>query len=183
MWNLTLPFNLRGGTMKYTTIRKYDVTNGPGVRVTIFVSGCTHNCEGCFNEDLQDFNHGEVWTDKTEKDFLEYVANPVVVGVNILGGEPLQQIMDDSLLSLLTKIKEQFPEKSIWMWTGDLFEEAMKNEKKAELIRCVDTLIDGPFQLKRRNLKLKYRGSENQRIINVQESLNKDKVIKMTFDV
>ena len=86
--------------MKYSKIRKLDVTNGPGIRVSLFVSGCSHNCEGCFNKDQQDFNYGDDWTDETEKYFLDLVSNPMVVGLNILGGEPLQQTMDSSLLDL-----------------------------------------------------------------------------------
>ena len=114
--------------MKYTTIRKLDVSNGPGVRVTLFVSGCTHKCEGCFNEDLQDFNNGDDWTKDTEDMFIGYLKNPVVVGINLLGGEPLQQTMDDSLLNLLKRAKEECPDKDIWMWTGDVFEDILGNE-------------------------------------------------------
>lgn len=163
--------------MRYSKIRKYDVTNGPGVRTTIFVTGCTHNCEDCFNKELQDFESGDLWTEETEDEFMEYVKNPVVVGINVLGGEPLQQIMDDSLLKLLKRVKEECPEKTIWMWTGDLFEEAIKNEKKKALIECADVLIDGQFEKAKRNIKLKYRGSENQRVIDVKETLKEGIVV------
>lgn len=168
--------------MRYNKIRRYDVTNGPGVRTTIFVSGCTHNCEDCFNKELQDFEYGDIWSQKSEDEFIDYVSNPMVVGINVLGGEPLQQIMDDSLLNLLKRVKNEFPEKSIWLWTGDLFEEAIENEKKLAIIEQVDVIIDGQFQKDKRNIKLKYRGSENQRVIDVRESLEKDEVVEYQFE-
>lgn len=165
--------------MKYTTIRKLDVSNGPGVRVTLFVSGCTHKCEGCFNEDLQDFNNGDDWTKDTEDMFIGYLKNPVVVGINLLGGEPLQQTMDDSLLNLLKRAKEECPDKDIWMWTGDVFEDILGNEKKMELLKYADVLVDGRFELSKRNIKLKYRGSENQRILDVVKSIEKSRPVKL----
>lgn len=168
--------------MRYNKIRRYDVTNGPGVRTTIFVSGCTHNCEDCFNKELQDFEYGDIWSQKSEDEFIDYVSDPMVVGINVLGGEPLQQIMDDSLLNLLKRVKNEFPEKSIWLWTGDLFEEAIENEKKLAIIEQVDVIIDGQFQKDKRNIKLKYRGSENQRVIDVRESLEKDEVVEYQFE-
>ncbi|EKX93134.1 anaerobic ribonucleotide reductase-activating protein [Peptostreptococcus anaerobius] len=165
--------------MKYTTIRKLDVSNGPGVRVTLFVSGCTHKCEGCFNEDLQDFNNGDDWTKDTEDMFIGYLKNPVVVGINLLGGEPLQQTMDDSLLNLLKRAKEECPDKDIWMWTGDVFEDIIGNEKKMELLKYADVLVDGRFELSKRNIKLKYRGSENQRVLDVVKSIEKSRPVKL----
>ncbi len=168
--------------MRYNKIRRYDVTNGPGVRTTIFVSGCTHNCEDCFNKELQDFEYGDIWSQKSEDEFIDYVSNPMVVGINVLGGEPLQQTMDDSLLDLLKRVKNEFPEKSIWLWTGDLFEEAIENEKKLAIIEQVDVIIDGQFQKDKRNIKLKYRGSENQRVIDVKESLEKNEIVEYQFE-
>lgn len=165
--------------MKYTTIRKLDVSNGPGIRVTLFVSGCTHKCEGCFNEDLQDFNHGYDWTKDTEDMFIGYLKNPVVVGINLLGGEPLQQTMDDSLLNLLKRAKEECPDKDIWMWTGDVFEDIIGNEKKMELLKYADVLVDGRFELSKRNIKLKYRGSENQRVLDLVKSIEESRPIKL----
>lgn len=167
--------------MKYSLMRKFDVTNGPGIRSAIFVSGCTHNCEGCFNEDLQSFDYGTEWDLKAEKEFISFVENPVVVGVNILGGEPLQQTMDDSLVNLLEKLKTKFPDKSIWLWTGDTFEDAILNEKKFKIIKYCDVIIDGKFELENRNIKLKYRGSKNQRVIDVLKSLETGTTV--TFDV
>lgn len=168
--------------MKYTTIRKLDVSNGPGVRVTLFVSGCTHKCEGCFNEDLQDFNNGEDWTQDTEDTFIKYLKNPVVVGINLLGGEPLQQTMDESLLHMLKRAKLECPDKDIWMWTGDVFEDIMENEKKLKLLEEVDVLVDGRFELSKRNIKLKYRGSENQRVLDVKKSLKSSSPVLLNID-
>ena len=111
--------------MRYAQIRKFDVTNGPDVRTTLFVTGCTNNCEGCFNKELQDFNYGEEWTKETEDKFLEYAKNENVNGVNILGGEPMEQVMDDSLYDLLLRIKNETG-KSIWLWSGYLYEEIIK---------------------------------------------------------
>ncbi len=165
--------------LNYSEIRKFDVTNGPGVRTTIFVSGCTHKCEGCFNEELQDFNYGNKWTKNEENEFISYVSDPVVVGVNILGGEPLQQNMDSCLLDLLKRIKEEYPDKSIWLWTGYVFEDILDNKEKMDIIKLVDILVDGKFEIDKRNLKLKYRGSENQRVIDVKKSLEQGETFQL----
>ena len=162
--------------MKYAQIRKFDVTNGPKVRTTLFVSGCTHNCHQCFNKDQQSFEYGEFWTEEVEEQFVSYVKSPNVHGVSILGGEPMQQLMDDSLLKLLTRIKEE-TNKEIWLWSGYTYEEIISNPKRKEILEQVDVLIDGPFKAEMKNLSLKYRGSENQRIIDVKKSLKEKKVV------
>ena len=162
--------------MKYAQIRKFDVTNGPKVRTTLFVSGCTHNCPECFNKDQQSFQYGELWTEEVEEQFLSYVKNPNVHGVSILGGEPMQQLMDDSLLKLLTRIKEE-TNKEIWLWSGYTYDEIISNPRRKEILEQVDVLIDGPFKAEMKNLSLKYRGSENQRVIDVKKSLQENKVV------
>ena len=154
--------------MNYYQIRKFDVANGPAVRTTLFVSGCVHNCKGCFNSALKEFSCGKLWTKETEELFMSYVKNERVEGVSILGGEPMAQTMDSSLLDLLKRIKTE-TNKSIWLWSGFTLEEILQDEKKKEILRLVDVLIDGRFILERRNLNLKYRGSENQRVIKVSE--------------
>ena len=116
---------------------------------------------------------------KTQDMFIGYLKNPVVVGINLLGGEPLQQTMDDSLLNLLKRAKEECPDKDIWMWTGDVFEDIIGNEKKMELLKYADVLVDGKFDLSKRNIKLKYRGSENQRILDVVKSIEESRPIKL----
>lgn len=167
--------------MKYAQIRKFDVTNGPGVRTTLFVSGCTHNCEGCFNKEQQSFTYGNEWTQEVENSFIEAAKNPQIVGISILGGEPMQQLKDVSMLSLLNRLKAEV-QKPIWMWTGYTFEELLKNSDQKRLLSYVDILIDGRFDITKRDLMLKYRGSSNQRVIDVKESLWSNKIVEVTFD-
>ena len=162
--------------MNYSQIRKFDVTNGPGVRTTLFVSGCTNNCPECFNKDQQDFNYGQKWDKKTEDEFISYVKNVNVQGVSILGGEPMEQTMDSSLIDLLKRIKSETG-KSIWLWSGFTYENIIKDEKKKEILEYVDVLVDGRFVVEQRNLNLKYRGSENQRVIDVVKSIKEDKIV------
>ena len=164
--------------MNYAKIRKLDVTNGPGIRTTLFVSGCTHNCEGCFNKEQQDFNYGNKFTKETEDEFIELTKNKQIKGVNILGGEPMQQIMDDTLLNLLKRIKLE-TDKPIWLWSGYTFEEIVNNPKRLEILREVDVLIDGKFQADKRDIMLKYRGSSNQRVIDVKKSLEQGNIVEI----
>lgn len=166
--------------MRYAKIRKLDVTNGPGIRTTLFVSGCTHNCEGCFNKEQQDFNYGNEFTKETENEFIEYTKSRQIKGVNILGGEPMQQTKDDSLLNLLKRIKIE-TNKPIWLWSGYKFEEIIIEPKMLELLKQVDVLIDGKFEIEKRDLMLKYRGSENQRVIDVKKSLEQNRVIELSI--
>lgn len=164
--------------MNYAKIRKFDVSNGPGVRTTLFVSGCTNNCEGCFNKELQDFNYGEKWTKEIEDEFILQVKNTNIVGVNILGGDPMDQMGDDSLLNLLQRIKNE-TNKSIWLWSGYTYEDILSSNKKNNILHYVDVLIDGRFELDKRNISLKYRGSINQRVIDVAKSREINKVIEI----
>lgn len=163
--------------MNYAQIRRHDVTNGPGVRITLFVSGCTHNCPGCFNKEQQDFNYGNKWTKEIEDDFINKALDPKVVGVSILGGEPFQQPYVD-LKRILKRIKEE-TNKSIWIWTGYTFSQLLMDEFSKELLQYIDVLIDGRFIESKRDLMLMYRGSSNQRVIDVQESLKQNKVIEL----
>ena len=167
--------------MRYEKIRKFDVSNAPGVRSTLFVTGCTHDCKGCFNKELQDFGAGEVWTQEDEDNFVSYVKNDNVVGVNILGGEPMQQVMDDCLPNLLKRVKEETG-KSIWLWSGYLLEQILEDEKRRKILEYVDVLVDGRFEIDKRNINLKYRGSENQRVIDVKKTLMSDSVELYDFE-
>ena len=164
--------------MNYAQIREYDVTNGPNVRTTLFVSGCTNNCKGCFNKEQQDFNYGNKWTKETEDRFLGYVKNKNVHGVNILGGDPMDQTRDRDLVNLLHRIKEE-TDKDIWLWSGYTYEEILKDELKSEILGYVDILIDGRFILEKRDLMLKYRGSSNQRVIDVKKSRETGSIVEM----
>ena len=162
--------------MRYAQLRRYDISNGPNIRATLFVSGCTHNCKGCFNKDYQDFNYGKEWTSITETLFLCYAKDPKVKGINILGGEPLQQTMDNSLADLLAKIKEN-TNKPIWLWTGYKLEDVINNTKIMNILQYVDVLIDGKFEEDKKDLNLMYRGSANQRIINLTKTFEKDEIV------
>jgi anaerobic ribonucleoside-triphosphate reductase activating protein len=164
--------------MNYAKIRKFDVSNGPGVRTTLFVSGCTNNCEGCFNKDLQNFNYGDKWTKEIEDKFIEYVKNTNVNGVNILGGEPMDQIKDKDLYNLLKRIKDE-TKKSIWLWSGYLYEDILKNEDRMAMLSFVDVLVDGRFEINKRNISLKYRGSSNQRVIDIPKSIESRSIIEI----
>lgn len=163
--------------MNYAQIRKYDVTNGPGVRTTLFVSGCTHNCKECFNIEQQNFKYGNEWTKKVEDEFINNCLNPNVVGISILGGEPLQQDID-IMLNLLQRIHYE-TKKPVWLWSGYTYEEIVNDSDKSRLLSFIDVLIDGKFQLDKRNLSLKYRGSENQRVIDVKKSLSLNSAIEI----
>lgn len=168
--------------MKYDSnnIRKHDIANGPGIRATLFVMGCKHNCPDCFNKEYQDYNYGDEWTKEAENDFIKCVEDPQVVGVNILGGEPLDQ--GYPLIQLLKRIKKETG-KSIWLWTGYLWENVTNEIVKDlddliryQIIKEVDVLIDGPFVKSKKDLMLKYRGSSNQRVIDVQRSIRDNKL-------
>ena len=162
--------------MNYAQLRHFDVANGPGVRASIFVSGCRFNCKGCFNKEAQDFNYGNKFNKETEDKFMEYIKDDNVKGVSILGGEPLMQTMDDSLLNLLKRIKKE-SNKEIWMWTGFVYETAILDEKRKEILDYVDVLVDGQFVNSLHNPTLKWKGSSNQRVIDVPKSLKENKII------
>lgn len=168
----------RRESMNYAKIRKLDVTNGPGIRTTLFVSGCTHNCEGCFNKEQQDFNYGNEFTKEVEDEFIEYTKSRQIKGVNILGGEPMQQIMDDALLNLLKRIKLE-TNKSIWLWSGYTFEEIVNKPKMLDILKEIDVLIDGKFEMDKRDIMLKYRGSSNQRVIDVKKTLEQGSIVEI----
>lgn len=152
--------------MRYAQIRKYDISNGPGIRSTLFVSGCTHNCKGCFNKDYQDFNYGNQWTKLVEDTFIEFAKDERVKGINILGGEPLQQTMDNDLVNLLSAIKAK-TNKPIWLWTGYKIEDVVNSKSIMNILQYVDVLIDGKFEEDKKDLSLMFRGSSNQRIIDM----------------
>jgi len=169
--------------MNFVTIKKYDVANGPGVRVSLFVSGCTHHCKGCFNSEAWDFEYGNPFTEDTINEILEALKPEYINGLSLLGGEPFEPQNQKALLPLLRKVKEQFPEKSIWAYSGYLYDkdilhkQCVSNPETKELISYIDTLVDGKFIMDLKDPKLIFRGSSNQRIINVKESLKQDKIV------
>ncbi|MDO5707354.1 MAG: anaerobic ribonucleoside-triphosphate reductase activating protein [Andreesenia angusta] len=162
--------------MKYAQIRKYDVANGTGIRTTIFVTGCTHDCHNCFNKLYQDFNYGEEWTEKQTDLVISYLKEDMVGGLSILGGEPFQN--SKALTQIVKDIKKEV-DKSIWIWSGYTYDEIIKDEEKKELLKECDILVDGRFVEELKNLALKFRGSSNQRIIDIKESLRENRIVEI----
>lgn len=165
--------------MNYEKIKKNDIANGLGVRVTIFVSGCPHKCEGCFNPETHDFYGGKPFTEKEEQKIMTELEKSYVNGLTLLGGEPMAIQNQRGLLGLVKKVKEQFPDKPIWCYTGYLWEElmAMDYPETKELLPCITYLVDGRFVESLKNPKLRFKGSSNQRIIDVPKSLQENKVV------
>lgn len=169
--------------MNYATIRPFDVANGPGVRVSLFVSGCTHRCKNCFNAEAWDFNYGEPFTEKEEQRILEALKPDYIKGFSLLGGEPFEKSNQEVLSEFLPKIKEAYPEKTIWCYTGYDFEKDLltgritDKEITDKMLSCIDILVDGKFVEELKNLKLRFKGSENQRIIDVKKSLGENKIV------
>ena len=163
--------------MNYATIKNCDIANGPGVRVSLFVSGCTHRCKGCFNEVAWDFDYGQPFTQETIEEILNMLAPPHIAGITLLGGEPFEPQNQPALLDLLRQIKAKMPEKSIWAFSGYLFEKDIlagrlgPKEITREFVSYLDVLVDGPFVLEKKDLMLRFRGSSNQRLIDVKASL------------
>lgn len=162
--------------MKYAQIFYADVGNGPGVRISLFVSGCTHHCKGCFNESAWDFNYGEEFTDSVQESLLGELRPNHISGLTLLGGEPMEPQNQRALLPFLRRVKEGMPNKTIWLYSGYTFEE-LTGESRArcevtdEFLSLCDILVDGEFVQEKKNIRLKFRGSENQRTLNLPESL------------
>lgn len=163
--------------MNYVKIRKYDTSNWDGVNTTLFLSGCTFNCPGCFNKEAQDFNYGKVFDSFAEDLLISYIKDEHVVGVNILGGEPFQQDLD-KLFHLVFRITKE-TNKPIHIWSGYLWEELVSDIRKVVILEYCDTLVDGRFDIDKKDLNLKYRGSSNQRVINTKESLLSGRVVEV----
>ena len=159
--------------MRYNKIRKMDISNGPGVRVSIFMQGCHFHCKECFNPETWNFEGGKEYTDETINRVLELCSNDYIVGLSILGGDPMHPKNIEGTTKLAKAFKEKFPEKNLWIWTGFLFEDIKNNE----VFNYVDTLVDGQFKTELFDPRLKWKGSSNQRVIDVKESLKKNKVI------
>ena len=160
--------------MRYNKIRKMDISDGPGIRVSIFMQGCTFNCKNCFNQETHDFNGGKEFTDDTIEEVLNLCENDTIKGLSILGGEPLHPKNIEGTTKLSKKFKEKFPNKNLWIWTGFLFDKDLKDK---EVLNYVDVLVDGQYEDELHDPKLKWKGSSNQRVIDVQESLKQGKII------
>ena len=159
--------------MNYGIINKFDVINGNGIRVSLFVSGCHNNCKGCFNKQSQDFNYGKKFTDEIQKEILLALTPIYITGISILGGEPLENENISTVCNLCREIKEKFPTKDIWLYTGYTFE----NISSYLIMKYIDVLVDGKYIEEQKDLTLKWRGSKNQRVIDVKESLEQNKVV------
>lgn len=159
--------------MHYNKIRKMDISNGPGVRVSIFMQGCVFACKNCFNPETHDFNGGSEFTEATIQKILELGSKDFIVGLSILGGEPLHPKNREGTLKLAKVFKEKFPQKTVWVWSGFLFDEDLKEVDLGD----VDVLVDGRFKDELRNPTLLYRGSSNQRVIDVQKSLKAKEIV------
>lgn len=160
--------------MRYNKIRKMDVSNGPGVRVSIFMQGCVFNCINCFNPETHDFNGGKEFNDETIERILELCDKDFIEGLSILGGEPMHPKNIEGTTKLAKTFKKRFPDKTIWSWTGFLFDKELKGK---EVLNYIDVLVDGRYQDELHNVLLKWCGSANQRVIDVQKSLEKGKVV------
>lgn len=166
--------------MHYATIKNCDIANGPGVRVSLFVSGCTHRCPGCFNEVAWDFHYGEPFTEETIASILDMLRPSYIKGLTLLGGEPFEPRNQADVVKLLRRIRAELPEKTIWAFSGYLFEKDMLSGRigdVSEYLSHLDVLVDGPFIQEKKNLSLRFRGSENQRLIDVKASLAAGKTI------
>lgn len=169
--------------MNYASIKIMDVANGPGVRMSLFVSGCRHHCPGCFNSEAWDFNYGQPFTQKEIDYIIDYVKGPHIAGLSLLGGEPFEPENQKGILPLLRQLKKACPEKNIWCYTGFDFEKDIvgrmlnEYEETPEILSYIDVLVDGKFIEELKDVSLRFRGSSNQRLILVQESLKENKIV------
>ena len=160
--------------MRYNKIRKMDISNGKGVRVSLFVQGCTFNCKNCFNPETHDFNGGKEFTDETITHILDLCQNENVEGLSLLGGEPMHPTNLESVTKLAKVFKERFPNKNLWAWTGFTYENYLKGK---EIVKYLDVLVDGQYVDELHDFTLKWRGSSNQRVIDIPKTLQEGKVV------
>lgn len=169
--------------MYYGEIKYYDIANGEGVRTTLFVSGCRNHCKDCFQPETWDFKFGKLYTEETEKQILDSLKLSYVVGITLLGGEPFEPENQRELVKLCKKVKEMYPDKTIWSFTGYVLDkDILNNGHKAcevtdEFLSYIDVLVDGPFIIEQKNIMLAFRGSENQRVIDLKKSLKEKEII------
>ena len=162
--------------MNYAQIRKYDIANGPGVRTTIFLTGCTLNCKNCFNKEYQNFHFGKVFDEKAFEEVMDCLSDANISGLSVLGGEPFDNL--EGLKEFITKVRAK-SEKDIWIYSGYTFEELLEKDGAMDVLKNIDVLVDGRFVEDLKDLKLKFRGSSNQRIVDVKRTLEEDKILLM----
>ena len=175
--------------MNYGEIKTTDIANGVGVRTSLFVSGCTHHCKGCFNEETWDFNFGKPFTKEVEDEIIEFIRPAYVSGLTILGGEPMEVVNQKVLRPFIERVRAEVPGKTIWIYSGYTWEELTDEDNKRchsedtmEILRNIDVLVDGEFKLDLKNISLRFRGSSNQRVIDVPESLSRGKAELSEFE-
>lgn len=174
--------------MNYAALKKTDVANGPGIRVSLFVSGCTHRCRGCFNAEAWDFSYGEPYTEETAEEVLAALAPPHIRGLSILGGEPLEPANRPQVLELVKRVRAAFPQKDIWCYTGYTYEKDLLKwaaegaSEVVELLSLLDVLVDGEFVEEEKDLRLAFRGSRNQRLIDVGASLSQGVTVLLRME-
>ena len=161
--------------MRYNLIRKMDISNGPGVRVSIFMQGCHFHCKNCFNSETWNFDGGEEFTEDTINKVLDLCDKKEIKGLSILGGEPMHPVNIEGTTKLAKKFKEKYPTKDLWVWTGYKFGESLEKEK--EVFKYVDVLVDGQYQDELHNPTLKWKGSSNQRVIDIKKTLKENKIV------
>ena len=163
--------------MNYANIKDFDIANGPGIRISLFVSGCTHHCKGCFNKEAWDFDYGQPFTQETIEQIVQMLKPAYVKGLTLLGGEPFEPQNQGAIVELLRRVKAEYPQKSIWAFSGYLFDKDILSgrlgdwEITKEYLSYLDVLVDGPFIEDKKDLMLRFRGSSNQRLIDVPKSL------------
>lgn len=170
--------------MNYASIKDCDIANGPGIRISLFVSGCTHHCKGCFNREAWDFDYGTPFTQQTIDEILKMLSPGYIKGLTLLGGEPFEPQNQGPIVDLLRQIKAKYPQKSIWAFSGYLFDRDIMSghlgdpEITKKYLSYLDVLVDGPFIEAKKDLMLRFRGSSNQRLIDVQKSLTAGAVVE-----
>ncbi len=168
--------------MNYANIKAFSIENGTGVRVSLFVSGCRHHCKGCFNAETWDFNYGQPFTAETEDEVIEAMRPDYMAGLTLLGGDPAEPENQEALLPLLRRVKNELPGKTVWTYTGYLYEDFLPGGRAycaatEEYLSLCDIMVDGPFILEKKNIQLKFRGSENQRVIDLAKTREQNKVV------
>lgn len=168
--------------MNYGAIKKCDIANGVGVRTVLFVSGCTHHCKGCFQPETWNFDYGERYTKETEDEIIESLKPDYVDGITLLGGEPFEPENQRELVKLLRRIKKELPKKTVWSFSGYTYEELTGDSRAVcevtnEMLSMLDVLVDGEFIEAKRNISLRFRGSENQRLIDMNKTRKEGKIV------
>ena len=164
--------------MNYCQIKKTDIANGPGVRVSLFVSGCRHHCKGCFNPETWDFDYGEPFDKQVKEQLLDLLAPDYIAGLTLLGGDPLEKENTQALLPFVKEVRMRYPNKSIWCFTGDVYEKLLERKDARELFEYIDVLVDGPFIESQKNIMFRFRGSQIQRILDIKKSQAAHKAVE-----